>query len=885
MRIASVIALWLAFGASSVCYAGDVSRVLRRFDFEERRFNVETLPVDWEKIEGPGMPHYVNGRLSASAARSGKYSFQFDLNGGSLTYRYPAGKIPVRQGAFYRVEGWARTTPLQHAKARLTAYLTDLDGNPILPSVQHSKPYAAERADQMTWESLAVELAATDDRAAFLVVEIALLQPGMYRSSTLGQRALNVQDIRGTAWFDDITVSQVPRVSLSTRVVGNIFPVGTPMVVDVEVNDRHTEDLSAQLVIRDADGALVFQKSQALDGSSIRATERGTKLLSVPLPELPVGWYDISMAMSSMGEALGEQHLAVVRLGDRAGMTNIDRRIGMIATGMPFEVWRDLPATVSQLGAGRVKLAVWSEAGDVLRTKAVKFDEILDELSRAGVVPTACLIGLPPEVAARVGGSSWLNLLKAAPDAWQSQLSYLVARHATRLERWQLGDDGEPEFVTSPPMREVFQKVYDEFAKLVQEPNLAIPWPGWYELDATTPRNIAMSLPASVLPAQVPLYVQAGRDALGAGGREDASVSLQLLDRAEYGRAMQIRDFAQRFTAAMAAGATLIDIPMPFEVQRAGERITAQPTELFIIQRTLSMLLGNSTFKGKVPLAENVEAHLFDRDGQSVLIIWAKGNEAGVKDLNINLGERPVMVDLWGNVTPLLAGGRDRQTARVQVSTMPIFLLDVDGEMAQLRASVGWDNDHVESSFKSHLRKLHFTNPYKYGISGQIRLRGPTGWLITPAVQQFTLNPGETWERDVSIEFPYNTFAGSKAVSVEFTVQGIRGARDAVFSVPAPLQLGLSDIGLQTIALRDGADVLVQQMITNYGNKPIDYSSFAIFPGHARQERLVTNLGPGRTTIKKYRFTDVRFDQTTMVRSGIKELEGTRILNDEVEVR
>jgi hypothetical protein len=47
----------------------------------------------------------------------------------------------------------------------------------------------------------------------------------------------------------------------------------------------------------------------------------------------------------------------------------------------------------------------------------------------------------------------------------------------------------------------------------------------------------------------------------------------------------------------------------------------------------------------------------------------------------------------------------------------------------------------------------------------------------------------------------------------------------------------------------------------------------------------VTQLAPGRTTIKKYRFQGVQSQQATRVRSGIRELDGTRVLNDEVEVR
>jgi hypothetical protein len=99
------------------------------------------------------------------------------------------------------------------------------------------------------------------------------------------------------------------------------------------------------------------------------------------------------------------------------------------------------------------------------------------------------------------------------------------------------------------------------------------------------------------------------------------------------------------------------------------------------------------------------------------------------------------------------------------------------------------------------------------------------------------------------------------------------------------MSLGLSDVGMQTMALRDKNDLIVQQMISNYGDQPIDYTAFAVYPGQARQERLVTHLGPGRTIIKLYRFTDVTFIPNAKVRSGLKEVEGTRILNNETEIQ
>ena len=95
MRPLCVI-LALALGSAALAQPAQVNRVLKTLDFEERRLgNAEDLPMHFRKVEGPGLPHYVNGRLARDLARSGKFSFRFDLNGGSLIYRYDAGR---RQG-------------------------------------------------------------------------------------------------------------------------------------------------------------------------------------------------------------------------------------------------------------------------------------------------------------------------------------------------------------------------------------------------------------------------------------------------------------------------------------------------------------------------------------------------------------------------------------------------------------------------------------------------------------------------------------------------------------------------------------------------------------------------------------------------------------------
>ncbi|MBC8108590.1 MAG: hypothetical protein H7Z14_18540, partial [Anaerolineae bacterium] len=587
-RIALILSILIC--GISRAQPADVSRVLRTFDFEERRLgNVEELPMNWTKVEGAGLPHYVNGSLASDRVHGGKYSFRLELNGGSLIYRYQSGQIKVQRDAHYRVEGFVQTTPMPHARARMSVYFTDLDGHTIESTVRHSPLYSAT-AEVNTWQKIDVELTADAEKIAYLVVELGVLQPSAHSPAVLGERTLFPQDIHGIAWFDDLTVSQVPQVAMTSERPGNIFRRNDTRRLSVLVNDRFTDDLSAQLIVRDATGKAVYQKSGALDMKTAEILGPGRKRMTLTLPsELTTGWYEAALEMSSQGKFVGKQTLDLVLLADDAKPVAPDSRFGLIATDLPFEGWSELPQILPQLSAGRVKLAVWNDQGDIQQTDPAAFDKLLEELQELGITPTACLLSLPPSVQKKVRAkrslaevssldtksilatpeNSWLQILKAPLDTWQPQLAYLVARHANHLDRWQLGEDGSDQFVSQPKMREVYKLVYDQFTNLVQKPDLAMPWPAWYELDGEAPATVALHVKPDVLPSQLPLYMQDIIRSPGAGSaakheEHNLSVYLEPLDRAQYGREMQIQDLAQRIAYALSADARRIDIKLPF---------------------------------------------------------------------------------------------------------------------------------------------------------------------------------------------------------------------------------------------------------------------------------------------------------------------------------
>ena len=404
MRYLAWIILMLAFASGVYCAGASDDRVLKVIDFDELHLgDAQEIPYNWVKVQGMGYPHYITGMLAADRVRSGKYSFRFDLNGGSLVYRYDPGQIQVAAGAHYRVEVFVQTTVMKHARARMTAYYVD-GKEPIPSTIRRSPLYVATREGE-GWKPLAVELSAPSNSTS-LVVELELLQPEKYAAATLGQQTLFSQDIKGTAWFDDLTISQIPKVTITTDRPGNLFRKGEDPSLAVTINDRNMSDLAAQLLVRDARGEIAYQRSGSIDISSAKLIDEGTRKMYIPLPGLKPGWYEASMSITSRGRVIATQVTDVVLLADSGG-DRPDPRFGVDATGLPYEFWDQLPELLPLLGVGRVKLAVWSEQADIQQADAAAFDKLLVNLSERNVTPTACLVDIPPSIASAIGGKSW----------------------------------------------------------------------------------------------------------------------------------------------------------------------------------------------------------------------------------------------------------------------------------------------------------------------------------------------------------------------------------------------------------------------------------------------------------------------------------------------
>jgi hypothetical protein len=858
MRNALVALIFLALAAAPARAA----RLFKSFDFEERQLgNDEDTPMHWSRVAGPGLPHYVVGRLTNDRARSGRYSFRMDLDGGSCVYQYEPARLPVALGGHYRVSGYCQTTALRHARARLTLTLADAGGEPLPDTQVQSEPYASTADAPGDWHELSAELTDTATAAAYLLVRMELVQPARYSAAPAGDPTLFPEDIRGTAWFDDLVVAQVPRVSLSTDRPGNVFRRGDAPQMSAVLADPSTDDLTSQLIVTDADGRRVFQRTGTIAPSTADTDGPGRRRLAVPLPIVPAGWYRATLRLASpgVGDAgtddtaafTGSRSLDYVQLADDAPIVPPDPRFGIVVPGTPAA---DLADVLPLLSAGHAKL-------DVTADGSVPLNDLVDRLGARGIEP----VGRLP-------------LGTAGPTD-------LVGRHLGQIEQWQMGADDTDAFVTDPAARRAYAGVLAAFAALTGHPDLAMPCPMGFDppTGKATPAAVTLSVPPSILPNEIPAYLKDLTDRAAAGGPRVASVSLRPVDAARYGSVARASDLAERVVYGLSSGVDRVDLPLPLT------GASAEPTDLLPVERTLLTALSGAASRGRLPVADGVEAFLFERTddapgGHGVVVLWADPTiSPAERSVPVRLGDALSRTDLWGNVAPLPT--TDDGTVVLRVGATPTIITGVDAPLARFRAGVTMGPATIESVLRQpQVRHLHLTNPYSQPIAGTVRLRGPAGWTLSPQTVRFELNVGESIDRDVGIDLPINARAGRNVVLANVELQADRTHQ---LSLPLPMTVGLSDVGVQSTAFRDGpAGVVVQQRVTNYGERPVDYTAYVMFPGQPRVERLVTALAPGQTVLKRYRFvTDIPTGELIRLRVGLKETDGPKVLNEELTVR
>ncbi len=883
-------------------------RLVHLFDFEEtingrKLGDLEKLPLHWyamgrntgignarftrlplhrELIEAVGYPAWTRVQYDGSHRVSGDYSFHLGLNGGSAGAFLRVGVLPAVPSSDYLITAAVRTTPMAHARPRLLAYFADREGRRIDASVSASPALSTDDR----WQSVSVPLAGSHNDAAWIVLQIELNQSVGHGPASLGDRRIVYEQVQGGAWFDDIAVWQMPRLTIATQSPANVIRAPDRPRLSIEVVELSGRPLTAQVAVRDYRGELAAINMMQMGGAM-----PPRRHWSPPLPGF--GWYSVELSVQDEPEADARQGvdslvarataallwLPPASTGDPSQM----RRFAVTAEGIEPEQIELLPALLEQAGIASVVVSAWDAAASVqeIDARQVTLDAQFDRFLAGGGQLELSLNPVPAVAAHRLGIDEHdpIRLLMAPRREWLAYLRPVVMRHGQRVRRWQLGSAAVPSADGVPDLGPSTTRVWQEFRAMVPAPRLVLPW----DLTRHRPKGVDTNVQwRLVVPEAVqPDWIVRGVDDW-MKGEQAVWLHLPSPPAEQVGHVRRCEDLALRLVHAWASGAAGVSVARPWT---AGSHSAPglHPDPLLGVFANAAQRLSGRSFLGELPLGHGLACMVFDETERSdggLLVAWNRFALPTASVIDLYLGERPVLVDIFGNRREL---GSDAQRHRVVLTKTPVFIEGIDPRLAMFRASFGVEPSFVESTQSMHEHTVTLANPWERTISGRLRFTGPEGWSIEPRSTGFSIASGQATTLPIRIMFPVSEPAGPKQLTAQMSFMA---ERQYDVDMATPMRVGLRDVDFDATLVREVNPVtgefqtVVTQLIRNSSTKTLALYAFAHVPGAPRQERIVPELKPGQVVVRRFRFDvgDAADQALPRVRVGLRQTSGPTML-------
>jgi hypothetical protein len=99
-----------------------------------------------------------------------------------------------------------------------------------------------------------------------------------------------------------------------------------------------------------------------------------------------------------------------------------------------------------------------------------------------------------------------------------------------------------------------------------------------------------------------------------------------------------------------------------------------------------------------------------------------------------------------------------------------------------------------------------------------------------------------------------------------------------------PVSVRLSGLNVDAKARWEGDDLIVEQSLENQCGAPVRFSAFCDAKRRARQQRAFLDVVSGETRVERYVYPQARDLAGTTLYLGIREIQGTRRLEQLVDV-
>ncbi|MEO1994601.1 MAG: hypothetical protein ABGZ17_04935, partial [Planctomycetaceae bacterium] len=837
-------------------------RVIQYAFGQEMDRDFDGHPDDWMRRRGPEFPPYVrvgidiqNGYVAPQAfsgygamlsdianvagasggapigqlARSSgqlsdknvwQQSLRIEANGGfAAIYSRP---IPIVPDYAFILQAFIRSEKLVHDAAVVSVSLLDEKGQRIQRYL--SQPVSGHHEN---WVQVRIRSIHPRSDAAFLVVGCHMVH---------NQK----KDISGAAWFDEITVSRLPQVVVTSNYRHRFVDLRVPLAIEAGVRGVKPEtDYELRLDIVDAHGNASHARRFPLAAAEA-GTNRVEECKIQWLPEsMDYGFYRVNcwLYRGSVPIALEKTSLVVLdeltppRPGGEFGWT-VRRRID-------GPVLDSLTSLTQQAGINWIKVPLWSTTDGKDKRLPVKLNHMFEGMNRSFIRPVGVL-DEPPQPLRGKFSDDWSGvseLFALEPATWFPVLEPVVARYSSEIHTWQLGVDRDSSFDDPEKLKQILSNTRTVLDRVRRDSQVGVPWTGVGSLDDRLP-------PASFVSILSPFGEPISRlvERLQTLDSVTRWVTLRGGSRRRHSADECASDLARRMIAAKIGGASAIFVTDVFDPQRGLVDYDGTPSELFLPWRTMSLALQQTRYLGSLQLGQQSQNHIFVRDGRAVMLMW---NPLPVTE-ELYFGPDAHVSDVWGRSETLDV---DQQSGRqrVRVGAVPVLVHNCLEEIIRWRMAVRFERGVLPSARGEQLDALLGKNTFQ-GIDGRVDVEFPREWDVSPRNGwKFNLAAGEDIRLPMVLTLPSEASLGRTNLWIHFTINADHRYR---FRVRRPYQIGLGDVTIevQERFLKNG-DLEILQLITN-NTQPREVLNFrcSLFVfGRQRQIVKVTKLAIGQS--------------------------------------
>ena len=893
----------IAAGDAVAQWQSQSGRRLAMFDFEDKDDAGQPIglsypmPVSWyalgrepleddpnfleqsrhrDFMEIRGFPSYTEVGFSGDHAASGDYSLHLGLDGGNAGAYLRTGVLPAVPESTYAVHARLRTEALDRAAAVLSASYVNAEGEVVQSTVVRSEPITTGGR----WSRVSIQLAPAPADAAWIGIEVSVLQRRMQEqmgitSEVRGSSGVTLEQIRGGAWFDDISVWQLPHIDVTTQHPTQVIRAPERPEVSIQVRDLTGQRLTAELAVYDEHRRRVASTRRQIGGGS-PTRWRWT-------PDLPgLGWYmlDLRILENAKDTPIARKVSSMLWTPAAAGSPGaMMRPYAVLAEDLSPPYMDMLPDLLDRVGIRSVTLPAWQEdPGRSVAEQQSELADVLKKLTASAVEPTLSFSRSPQPIAAQLGVERVHSLAELLSNdaVWERFVVPILARQGQQVRSWQVASHGiaGQGNISHAEARAIL----DQLSYYAPSPIAVMPV-SVYEPppdDLTGRFRFLVNVPAGV---QADRLSEQLADWQRRGDQTQALLRIEPADRLTQSR--RITDLVLRMLDLRKAEIDGAAIASPYAKSLDREARLLPDPLLGAFAGAARRLAGREVL-GRLPMPEGLEAVILaDSDGRNgSLMVWNRSAPEHERRMEVYLGPRPVLMDVWGNAAELpLVEGRHP----LRVHNIPRFVENIDLELARFRAAFTIDQPLIVSEQTEHRRLLTLVNPWPRTISGSLRFTGPEGWDVQPIRHSFSIPAGGRVRLPVVMTFPLHEVAGNKTLTAEVDFVADRRYRVQLWT---PLELGLPDVEFDaSLTFESAGDAVVTCLITNTGDAPRSLYVFANLFDHPRQERVVARIEPGESVIRRFRFEAARDELLDYpLRTGIRETNGPAILNKRLDL-